>query len=282
MARHREGGIELMAALPWPVGLVSGIVAFVVVRYGIGWFLVDSSNPVLAGLGRQFAQGAYAAFAWALLAICWVGALLSIIKRFHRKRLLETQTGVESLRAMTWRQFEMLVGEAFRRQGYTVEENGLGGADGGIDLVLRKHHAVTLVQCKQWRNQRVDVRVAREMYGLMTHHAAQAVKIVCVGDFTADARRFVEGKPIELIHGEALLAMIREAQSTSTKQPKPSRSCAQTGSAKEATSSVSSKAPECPRCGALMVQRANRKTGDRFWGCSTFPACRGMRPVRDV
>lgn len=42
---------------------------------------------------------------------------------------------MDSLREMNWHQFEQLAGEAFRRQGYAVEETGLGGADGGIDLI---------------------------------------------------------------------------------------------------------------------------------------------------
>lgn len=280
MARHKEGGIELISALPWPIGLVLGIIAFVVARYGIGRLLVDSSNPVLAAMGRQFAQGAFEWIAWALLTVYWVGALLSFIKRIHRKRLLEKQSGIESIKAMSWRQFEMLVGEAFRHQGYRVEENGLGGADGGIDLVLRKKDALTLVQCKQWCKQRVDVRVVREMYGLMTHHAAQAVKIVCVGDFTAEARRFVQDKPIELIHGDALLAMIREAQTASPRKPNPGSRTKQPTAAKPATPRPPRKAPDCPRCGAQMVQRTKRKTGDRFWGCSAFPACRGIRTAQ--
>jgi restriction system protein len=59
------------------------------------------------------------------------------------------------------------VGEAFRRQGYTVEETSLGGADGGIDLILRKDGRRTLVQCKQWKRQRVGVNIVREMAGLL-------------------------------------------------------------------------------------------------------------------
>lgn len=33
----------------------------------------------------------------------------------------------------------------------------------------------------------------------------------------------------------------------------------------------------CPKCGAMMVRRTNSKTGDGFWGCSSFPKCRGTR-----
>jgi restriction system protein len=47
------------------------------------------------------------------------------------------------------------------------------------------------------------------------------VKIVAVGDFTPDAQRFAQGKPIELIHGEALLALIRAVQSTTPAATNP-------------------------------------------------------------
>lgn len=34
---------------------------------------------------------------------------------------------------------------------------------------------------------------------------------------------------------------------------------------------------ECPICGAAMVSRKQAATGQRFWGCSKYPACRGTR-----
>ena len=33
----------------------------------------------------------------------------------------------------------------------------------------------------------------------------------------------------------------------------------------------------CPTCGARMISRKNARTGQRFWGCSAFPVCRGTR-----
>ncbi|HET7560868.1 MAG TPA: restriction endonuclease [Rhodanobacteraceae bacterium] len=269
MARHKQGGFDLIASMSWPVGIVFGIVAFVAVRYGIGWFLSSSSNIVLAPLSKAASGGATAPFAWILLGICWAAALASFIAGQKRKKLLEAQTGLDSVRAMSWREFEMLVGEAFRRQGYNTEETGLGGADGGIDLILRKNGKTTLVQCKQWRSQRVDVKVVREMYGLLAHHGADAVKIVAVGDFTPDAQRFVQGKNIELIHGAALLAMVRNAQE---RRPDGVPHTDQPVSEEAAT-------PDCPSCGTAMVKRANRRTHDAFWGCPKYPACRGTRPA---
>jgi hypothetical protein len=33
----------------------------------------------------------------------------------------------------------------------------------------------------------------------------------------------------------------------------------------------------CPVCGNRMVLRTSRKDGNRFWGCSKYPGCRGIR-----
>jgi hypothetical protein len=35
----------------------------------------------------------------------------------------------------------------------------------------------------------------------------------------------------------------------------------------------------CPVCGGVMVERLNRRTGERFLGCRRFPRCRGARSL---
>jgi ssDNA-binding Zn-finger/Zn-ribbon topoisomerase 1 len=34
-------------------------------------------------------------------------------------------------------------------------------------------------------------------------------------------------------------------------------------------------AVKCPSCGGKMVSRANRQSGQRFWGCADYPRCKG-------
>ena len=34
----------------------------------------------------------------------------------------------------------------------------------------------------------------------------------------------------------------------------------------------------CPSCGAPMSLRTNKATQSKFWGCTSFPDCRGTRP----
>lgn len=134
----------------------------------------------------------------------------------------------------------------------------------------------TLVQCKQWKRQQVGVSIVREMYGLLAHHQAHAVKIACVGTYTKDAKRFAQSKPIELISGQQLLAMIRAVQQQATAPPMPPAVHIEPVFAStESTVSATIATPNCPRCGSTLVQRRNRRTSEHFIGCSQFPKCRG-------
>jgi len=51
---------------------------------------------------------------------------------------------------LSWKEFEELVAEAYRRMGYRVIENHGSGPDGGVDIRLEKNSHLHLVQCKQW------------------------------------------------------------------------------------------------------------------------------------
>ncbi|WDJ89805.1 restriction endonuclease [Xanthomonas campestris] len=273
--RKKQSGFEALAALPWPVGFVMGIAAYLVVRYGIAWWFSHQSGMLSQGFAQQ-STGMFAPLAWTLLGVCWLAALFSYLRTRSRRRFLETRTSLESLAAGGWRQFEQLVGEAFRRQGYSVEETGLGGADGGIDLILRKDGRRTLVQCKQWKRQQVGVSVVREMFGLLAHHQAHAVKIACIGTYTKDAERFAKGKPIELIGGEQLLDMIRAVQQQAAAWPTvTSARIEPVFASADSSTAAAVAAPSCPRCSSALVQRTNRRTGENFLGCIQFPKCRG-------
>lgn len=267
MARRKDSGLDLVAAMPWPAGVFVGILAFLAVRYGVGRYFDRYGGPFLQGFAAQANKGMFTPLAVMLMLACWMAAAVSYVRRKTRKRLLDTQTGLDSIAAMNWREFEMLVGEAFRRQGYSVEETGLGGADGGIDLVLRKDGRTELVQCRQWRNRQIKPSVVREMWGLVAHHRASGVKIVCTGEFTREAEAFADGKAIDLVNGERLFSMIRSvrAMEQSTDRVEPIFSSEPLG---------------CPKCGASMVRRTNRHSNEQFWGCSAYPRCKATRPAQ--
>ncbi len=95
--------------------------------------------------------------------VCFAAACMSAVRRRQRKALVANVVAArtpDALNGMHWGEFEILVGEAFRLQGYHVTETV---NNGGIDLVLRKGHERFLVQCKQWKAYKVGVQVVREL-----------------------------------------------------------------------------------------------------------------------
>lgn len=266
--RQKQGLLDDLVKMPWPVGIAFGVVAFAGIRWGFGAFFVVFGGPILGGAGAQLG-GMLTPLAWVVMLGCWLAAFFSYLGSRKRVALLEVQTGLGSLRSMSWQQFEQLVGEAYRRSGFTVQETGQGGADGGVDLLLSRAGHKTLVQCKQWRSQQVGVSVVREMLGLMTHHGASGGIIACVGTFSPDAVQFAQGKPIELLSGRNLVELVQSVQGSQTVSSEaPER--------QERIPRIPSEAnPSCPRCSKSMVRRTNRGNGQVFWGCSGYPGCKG-------
>jgi len=178
MAQRKSSIVETLALCPWWVSLALAI----------------------------FSYGALHASLISLCLFCL--ATFSGLRGRVNSRMLEQQTGLDSLCRLSWKQFEDLVGQAYRRQGYAVEEMQGGGADDGVDLVLTRNGESTLVQCKRWRGLPVPVRTVREFYGVLMDRRAAAAKLVATSQFTPDAVGFANGKPIELVDAEALLKLV--------------------------------------------------------------------------
>ena len=268
--RKRMSWIDLMASFPWPMGILTGIGAFMAIRFGIPWYVGRSGDAIATALAKGLAEGPVLVFSWLALLLCWMGAGLSYWKKRQRAELFNRQARNLELSSLDWRQFERLVAEWFHRQGYDVVEKGGGGPDGGIDLTLRKNGRTEIVQCKQWRRRQVAVATVREMWGLMQHHKADAVWIVCIGEFTPDAEKFATGKPIKLVTGKALGEMVQQPSATTA-----ARAVETSPSMAPAESSAAIPVRVCPKCAGTLVERQNRRTGETFLGCEAYPACRG-------
>jgi restriction endonuclease Mrr len=84
-----------------------------------------------------------------------------------RKHRLESAKAIEDLHKLNWLQFEQLVADAYRRQGFKVVHRG-GQGDGGIDLIVTSPAGTRHpVQCKQWRTWKVGGPRMREFVGAL-------------------------------------------------------------------------------------------------------------------
>ena len=206
MARRKGRHAPLKVGLPWWVAVVLAAGSW----FGIVHFLPEAVGtlPVVGRrLGLVVERIAWvpatvvAAFLLILGAVTWKGGR-------RKRQLLDSRGDIAAIRSLSWREFEELVAEAFRREGYRVVENSKAGADGGVDIRLRRDGKLFLVQCKNWNRNKVGVGVLREMYGVMIDAGAVGVIIVCSGHFTHDARAFAKNKAVRLVDGPALVAMV--------------------------------------------------------------------------
>ena len=272
-----EDLIDITAMFPWWLGMLLALTAYFVLHHFATAEVAQSTSVARIGanvthqLGKFFATlGQY------LLPFAFfIGAGISAYGKHKRTALItgvQEGSSVSVLNHMSWQEFEMLVGEAFRRRGYTVAETGGRGADGGVDLILGKGGEKYLVQCKQWKTYKVGVTIIRELYGVMTADGAAGGFVVTSGYFTQEAISFAEGKNIDLIDGSELELMIKNIKSQNLYS-------AATLLAPPQNSPVIADKQICPKCGSSMIRRTARhgaNAGHMFWGCSKFPQCRGI------
>lgn len=285
MARKKKSSpledlMDLVALLPWWGGVAIAIVGYLVLHRMAAPVKVGAVQPgqVSQLMAASIITGLATVGQYFVPLVGLAGAAMSFTRRKQRKELIAGVTHSKSANAldgMSWREFEMLVGEAYALQGYRVKETGGGGADGGIDLVLAKGGEKFFVQCKQWKAYKVGVDVVRELYGVMAAKGATGGFVVTSGRFTDDAKAFADGRNVQLVDGAKLFAMIKQVKhSQATKHQATTAPVI----AKEPVKAD----PSCPQCGSSMVKRTARKGGNaggEFWGCSKFPTCRGVRPV---
>jgi len=268
--RPRTSPIEdifsLSSLLPWQVGLVLAALAFGGLHYVSGLPLpetapLEPSGSVFFVLEVACIQIAdYAKYIAAVFFVTAAG--VSWWSRKKRGAIVETVASTQDMNAISWQDFEKLTAAYFKAKGFEVIEQGGPSADGGVDLILKMGRDRYFVQCKHWKARKVGVAIVRELYGVM--HAENVVGgfVVASGDFTADAKAFAQGRSIDLVDGRGILKTFRRPRTEAPETPK----------APEAAGAY------CPRCGSTMVLRRARKGASSFFGCSTYPKCKGTVP----
>lgn len=281
--RERTGLVDdllaIGARLPWWANLALAVISYVAMH------LVASQPPgtvtTTEELGEFAARGLFrtlASFGQYLLPLIFIiGAVVSALARRHGLRLVDQVAAGNAptvLNDMTWQEFESLIEEAFRLQGYSVRRVGGDGPDVGVDLVLDRGAERALVQCKQWRALKVGVNVVRELYGVMAAKGAAAGIVVTSGQFTSDAIEFAGGRNVRLIEGDELFGLIRKAKAAQASAGQP------TATIRQPVGTVVP--PGCPQCGRAMVRRTAKRgasVGKAFWGCGGYPTCRAVVPI---
>ena len=208
-----------------------------------------------------------------LSAILWMNRFIKI-RRLKSMAAEAANTGTVANLDPT--EFEDVVAAGMATNGFVVQRTR-EGADGGIDLIVDLDDKRYLVQCKHYQSGQIGVDPMRAFFGVMKdyrygpEHGLEAAGgyFITSGKFTQEAQAFAAGKPIFLYNGTKLQELLVRGRDAASAGGKLIIDRADTRN---------STTPACPICRSptiLRVAKQGRRTGQRFYGCETFPKCSG-------
>ena len=130
------------------------------------------------------------------------------IWRRTRAAAIATPASAPVRQRMNAREFEQLVGEAFRLQGYQAIDSGRGD-----QLMLRRERETVLVECRHWQAAKVGVDAVDALRRAMAARGAGGGFLVTGGRFARDAIALAAGCNVRLVDGAALAGLLDKARS---------------------------------------------------------------------
>ncbi|MFJ5233880.1 restriction endonuclease [Kitasatospora sp. NPDC088391] len=109
-------------------------------------------------------------------------------------------------------EFERLIAELFRRRGFRTSTTDRSG-DEGVDVLAEDPDPITggkiVIQAKRYRHT-VSPSAVRDLESTMRHQGANRGILVTTSGFGPGSHRHVKDKPLTLVDGPMLLALLRE------------------------------------------------------------------------
>ena len=296
---------DLMGGVRWLGGRLP-VWATVALAMGIGALVflgVRKLGETMLGMLPGPVHGGFVWFAAGLGVLAAVLVLIAGVAgardRKRRTAMLRATRTLDQLKARSWREFETLVAEAYRRRGHKVRLYGGARPDGGVDVVVEAPDGGErkAVQCKHYQQAKIGVKVVRELNGVVRSDGYSGGVIVGCGEFTKEAVAYAQRAGIELVGGRGVLDLLDgvadETSLTDGREPEagvasaeetpagagPGGGCAAAEAGenrppaseaeerwkpahvgREATAAeVPTEGDSCPKCGARLVERVARR-----------------------
>lgn len=143
-----------------------------------------------------------------ILAIALYYILLGSLKiwRKTRRSAKLRKAGMKEIDQMTGEEFELFLGELFKKRGFKITYTSTSG-DYGADLILRDGDEKIAVQAKRYSGK-VGVKAVQEIIGAVKMYEAEDAWVVTNSYFTKQAIKLAEINEVYLIDRDELIEMI--------------------------------------------------------------------------
>lgn len=170
------------------------------------WYV--SLGLALASIGLSFAllPGQYVVFGLAA-SLPFIGIASIVLWKLAQKPRASVVEAVDGrTRKMNAKEFGAELTRLFHQAGHTVEP----GKKPPVDLIVTKGWRVSLVNYKKWKAAHLGIEQLRSLYELKDEHEASNVKVVTLGQVSAQAGKYAEQHNIEIVGAERLAEMMSE------------------------------------------------------------------------
>ena len=138
-------------------------------------------------------------------------------KRFiESKDVASNLSEGDNLASMDWGEFEHLIRELFEKEfsaGGGEVRVTQASSDGGVDAIAFDPDPIRggkiVIQAKRYTNT-VGVAAVRDLYGTVLNEGATKGILVTTSDYGRDSYAFAAEKPLTLLNGSNLLAMLEK------------------------------------------------------------------------
>jgi len=181
----------------------------------------------------------------------------------QRKNDRLRKSGIQDIDKMEGRQFEHYLALLFASQGYKTEVTP-ASKDFGADLILKKENRKIAVQAKR-HSSPIGVSAVQEAHASVPYYGASEAWVVSNQEFTQPAIALAKTNGVTLIGRKAFIDMVLKMNP---------------GGAAVNPKKVIAEVPYSPQkctCGQPMVIRKGPR--GEFWGCSSYPRCRNVKPI---
>ncbi len=131
-------------------------------------------------------------------------AVIALVKQLGRPSSRRVEATLQSVGAMSWRNFSQAVEDGFTRDGYRVQR-----IDGAADFAVTRAGRTCLVAAKRWKAARHGEEALAALHAQMRAQGASGCTYIALGELSANAQRVARANGVDVMREEGLARLLR-------------------------------------------------------------------------